>query len=465
MKAFTINSFRFGVDRRREILATQPGTLYSGQNVHITSGGEIEKRKAFVNLGKINTDTSAPEDTFGLESTNNGLVVFTGDPNYSVSLNAAIDDIIVLPYPRLLYPWENPLDNVALESVRSITFNGIYFAAATYVDNTKWLYHDEGTISNSQALGFGGLLVWQSKYGQEIFTGDDNQRNALELGLNILDIYQWKSQANFDEYGVQADGSILVKSPPKNYYSVVDDSVSTAGTFAIKLISTDGPIGASGVETKAIAAFQVVLSAPSTGSFTSFVAPDRNDLLTTVNLTSGSVAASTTAVLTANAIASAINDLTFLTGYSAQTNGSDSVSVYAPSDLGDSINGSNLVITTTGGPSVAAPGTVPTTLAIELVPAAINVENNATVLYASCSAIPIGGTAPYTYVWEEATPGSGNGITIIQNTDPLYNSSVVFKSTPLTYFGQVTGAFKCTVTDVLNVSGVKNVTVRFAFRY
>ena len=82
MKSFTISSFKFGQDARREKLAMQPGTLVLCQDAHITQGGEIQKRKSFVNLGKITSNG----DTFGLEVSENGLEVFGGAANADVTV-------------------------------------------------------------------------------------------------------------------------------------------------------------------------------------------------------------------------------------------------------------------------------------------------------------------------------------------------------------------------------------------
>ena len=37
-----------GMDRRRERGAGKPGTLWLGQNVHVTRGGDVERRKKFM---------------------------------------------------------------------------------------------------------------------------------------------------------------------------------------------------------------------------------------------------------------------------------------------------------------------------------------------------------------------------------------------------------------------------------
>lgn len=60
MPYLVIKDFKGGVDLRRLTEMTPPGALRECVNAHITSGGEIEKRKAFVGIGTL------PAGTFGL---------------------------------------------------------------------------------------------------------------------------------------------------------------------------------------------------------------------------------------------------------------------------------------------------------------------------------------------------------------------------------------------------------------
>lgn len=44
---FKIPNFKFGLDTRKDVLTSQEGTLVTLENAHITTGGEVEKRKQF----------------------------------------------------------------------------------------------------------------------------------------------------------------------------------------------------------------------------------------------------------------------------------------------------------------------------------------------------------------------------------------------------------------------------------
>lgn len=60
MAYILVEDFRGGLDRRRLDVTAPPGTLIELKNAHITRGGEIEKRPAFVSM------TTLPTNTIGL---------------------------------------------------------------------------------------------------------------------------------------------------------------------------------------------------------------------------------------------------------------------------------------------------------------------------------------------------------------------------------------------------------------
>lgn len=79
-----IENFNSGLDSRRMALTSKPGTLQRLENAHITRGGEIEKRKAFV------ATASLPAGTFGLHSANGALWVFGSEDNLQPNVYGAV---------------------------------------------------------------------------------------------------------------------------------------------------------------------------------------------------------------------------------------------------------------------------------------------------------------------------------------------------------------------------------------
>lgn len=79
MPYIVVENFKGGLDKRRSDLVSSPGTMIKAQNVHVTRGGELEKRKAFfaVDTGVDTEHTHPFEGTYGMETTEDGVTVFT----------------------------------------------------------------------------------------------------------------------------------------------------------------------------------------------------------------------------------------------------------------------------------------------------------------------------------------------------------------------------------------------------
>jgi len=65
-----IEDFKGGVDKRRTVVTSVPGTCVELTNAHITRGGEIEKRRAFKEWATL------PANTHGLAAGGGRVFVF-----------------------------------------------------------------------------------------------------------------------------------------------------------------------------------------------------------------------------------------------------------------------------------------------------------------------------------------------------------------------------------------------------
>lgn len=72
-----VDNFSAGLDTRRHVLNSKPGTLAKIINAHITRGGEIEKRKKFEPYDTVVNNFGARFSVYGLEATSDGLYAFT----------------------------------------------------------------------------------------------------------------------------------------------------------------------------------------------------------------------------------------------------------------------------------------------------------------------------------------------------------------------------------------------------
>lgn len=142
MPIFSLENFKYGLDDRRNALAMASGALTKLENAHITTGGEIEKRKAFNKL-------TLPARCFGLEVTEHGLTTFgdgytsTGTLWKSASgyLTAAdgwnYENSTPLYFQRLVHPNQYYISGSATASLMSevicsTTFSGKAWVTAKY---------------------------------------------------------------------------------------------------------------------------------------------------------------------------------------------------------------------------------------------------------------------------------------------------------------------------------------------
>lgn len=123
MAQFTLDDFRHGVDTRRASFARPPGALSKAVNVHITGAGEIEKRKAFVEIATL------PEGCFGLAALHNALYTFG-----SISPPA-------MPSGVVFQQLTDPTGGAMTEVLDIEAFDGEGFVVAKFGDTVRCFYN------------------------------------------------------------------------------------------------------------------------------------------------------------------------------------------------------------------------------------------------------------------------------------------------------------------------------------
>jgi hypothetical protein len=121
-----LEDFKGGVDRRRPRYAGKPGTLWTGANVHISLGGDIEVRKALVDFGEF------AEGTFGL--------VAAGQSLYTFGSEAALAVPSGVTYQRLSYPGA-----AMTRFIDADLFSGKLYVIAEFGDGSVQHFYD-GTL-------------------------------------------------------------------------------------------------------------------------------------------------------------------------------------------------------------------------------------------------------------------------------------------------------------------------------
>ena len=188
MPYLLIEDFKAGLDTRRLDVTSPPGTLLECQDAHISRGGEVEKRKAFVSTFIL------PTGTFGLAATSTSLFTFgsAADPTVPSGMT----------YQRLQHP--DNLNMVAI--VYTENFDGKAYVIARYSDNSKIHFYDgvmvedwvsgvarSGMTSNSGiATHFKDLIDADTNYSAtvaanvvEVTGGDNNSFTSSTITTNV----------------------------------------------------------------------------------------------------------------------------------------------------------------------------------------------------------------------------------------------------------------------------------------
>ncbi len=133
MAYFVIEDFKAGLDTRRMAVSSVPGSLIELKNAHITRGGEIEKRPAFVSISPL------PANTFGLASVGTNMYVFGSIAPPTFDSDAPSN----LTYQKLDHP-----SGLAMTGVLHVAgFSGLPYVVAQYEDGSVWHFYNGSRIA------------------------------------------------------------------------------------------------------------------------------------------------------------------------------------------------------------------------------------------------------------------------------------------------------------------------------
>lgn len=180
-----VEDFRGGLDRRRMNVTAPPGTLIELKNAHITRGGEIEKRPAFVEIVDL------PSNTIGLAAAAGQIYTFGSAASSAVTFPA--NTPTNLTYVQLQHP-----SGEALTNVHSVEFyNGKLYVAAQFADGRIYHYYDgtritdwfDGRARNTFQITAGSVGGTAATASIQITGGTSNPGDELRfLRINNVDI-------------------------------------------------------------------------------------------------------------------------------------------------------------------------------------------------------------------------------------------------------------------------------------
>lgn len=138
MSYLLIEDIRFGMDRRRKRVAGTPGTLWIGENVHVTRGGDVERRKKFVPEYSV-------AGTFGGAAIRSQIYVFG-----SADLASAMP--IGVQYQRLQAPSGAAMSGI----LAAKSFSGKLYVIAEYADGNTYHFYDGARVTDWDAVSAAG---------------------------------------------------------------------------------------------------------------------------------------------------------------------------------------------------------------------------------------------------------------------------------------------------------------------
>jgi hypothetical protein len=151
-----IEDFRAGLDRRKMDAASTQGSLQQCSNAHITRGGEIEKRRAFVSKYSL-----PPGQTFGLAAANGVLYIFGSASSPAVPTGVT--------YQRLVNGGGSAMNGL----IKTEFFDGKVFAVASYASSEVLHFYDGTQVAHftggSGAAVAGKQLTSMFTFGSKLY--------------------------------------------------------------------------------------------------------------------------------------------------------------------------------------------------------------------------------------------------------------------------------------------------------
>ncbi len=194
MPYLVVENFNGGLDSRRTALVAKPGTLVKLENAHITRGGEIEKRKSFVQAFDANGFCS------GMVAGKDVLYTFINAENHQpgtyINYSYYPQSGVMLTAVNILHPFDATLDLIRIHS--ATLFNGKPFCIAEFSGGDIFPFWDGRCISQAT----GGVIP------------DDamDNKDLCRLIAKILNNGQFDGTENFE---ARADGYLYVQKNGK----------------------------------------------------------------------------------------------------------------------------------------------------------------------------------------------------------------------------------------------------------
>ena len=234
MSYLVLDGFPKGLDVRRFSLAPQPGSLVELSNGHLTNGGEIEKRKAFVlyasvAIAETGAQLTAGVRTFGMQETGVGLTVFGSALAFGVSPGATAQPNLASAMPTgVTYQQLKHLaviDGVTYDKTKhamtavtgSSVYGGLIFAVATFADGNVFCYYDGAIVRDLTD----GLIM-----------------SHLDTNTKIATAIKEMVNRSPDYTATSSGANVTITGPLGAVYQIATSTVSAAGVLTATINNT-----------------------------------------------------------------------------------------------------------------------------------------------------------------------------------------------------------------------------------
>ncbi len=226
MGSIFLSDFKFGMDRRRTRVAATPGTLWTGENVVITRGGDIERAKRFVPTYTL------PAGTFGLAEVRGQLWVFGSIAAPAVPLG--------INYMRLVSPSGAAMTQI----LDARAANGKLYVIARYTDGNIFHFYDGTRVTDWDTvadLGFTYAILADylaSLVNVDVDVSAYSVNNVISVTARVPGTAFTITKATIDNGGI-SNQDILLATAQANVPAVAE--VQATSVFSL-LAGTTGSI-------------------------------------------------------------------------------------------------------------------------------------------------------------------------------------------------------------------------------
>lgn len=375
-----IQDIRLGMDRSRASrVVSELGSAWTIKNAHLTRGGDIERRKAFVKQG-----VDFPSTTKGLFAINDTL--------YTVGYDAAQASNVPSGVTHLLT--QHPTPATALTKVLDAeAFDGQLYSISEFSDGNKYHFYNTARVTDWDTLSTS--------------IGSNNAiASALEAAIDNSAVVNASVSTNVVTVTAATAGTgFTISGTTVNNGSVNDQSLTVVETQA----------NVAGV-TEVVATADITITggtnSPGVNKITSITIDGVEVLNTAVDWT-------TSNSNTASLLKTQMDSYTSSPEYDTSTSGS-TLTISAKAGTGTGPNGFVVVVTVAGDVTVSADATMTGGVAAVTAVAQVNtVTVGGTFESADQFTVTINGTENYTVTGA----GSGTGTTALTFKKKLYSTA------------------------------------------